>query len=324
MKNLIIVITALLSLCLPGNVFSQATINNGNNVSAYIPVRSWETYNHKGSDPWGSFNMEFDEKYPYNKEYKIELVQDAPYLVQNVVMFLMNPDENTSGVIESEEVFTYTHSAVSFNFSFDVPSSSPVGQTQLLKFKIYERVLGLWDWQTTFYYYVNTTCLNSWNFNNFTTLNSADYEASNALTVETTVKPNGGLAEFDAGNSVTLLPDFRSDLSAGGSISVIIDGCGGAFRLANPEINSIESLEELSKVNAVNIYPNPSSGKFSIALPSNEKTLIEVYDMKGGKVFSGESESELHELNLTDYPKGVYIVNIISNSNQCSKKIVLE
>lgn len=72
------------------------------------------------------------------------------------------------------------------------------------------------------------------------------------------------------------------------------------------------------------VYPNPGSGIFTLQFGSDTRSNVEVYDALGKKVKSFEQRGEKATLDLSDYPKGIYIVNVISNGRKTSKKIVLE
>lgn len=92
----------------------------------------------------------------------------------------------------------------------------------------------------------------------------------------------------------------------------------------SPE-GTITSIKDIINLNdQIVIAPNPSNGLFTINLPSDEKTKIEVYDMKGVNVISTESTSDKYQINLSEQPKGIYIVNITTPSNRYSKKIIVE
>jgi len=92
-------------------------------------------------------------------------------------------------------------------------------------------------------------------------------------------------------------------------------------------IQNIDSLPEclssapISKKNpeGVSIYPNPNKDILYIDLPGNENYLIEIFDIKGRKVFETNGKSNKITINTNGFPKGDYLINIktekISNFN---------
>jgi hypothetical protein len=66
------------------------------------------------------------------------------------------------------------------------------------------------------------------------------------------------------------------------------------------------------------IYPNPTNGNFSIK--GNKIKGVEVINMSGNIVFS----SKQTEINLSDLPKGIYIIKIFSDFHITTKKLILE
>ncbi len=93
-------------------------------------------------------------------------------------------------------------------------------------------------------------------------------------------------------------------------VSVVKDAVSGTTGLAN----------ELSK--SVNIYPNPTHGKFVID-GLDESTTIEIFDA-GGQVILQKTISPIeNHLDLTGVEKGVYNVRLISSNGTFTKRIVL-
>lgn len=76
--------------------------------------------------------------------------------------------------------------------------------------------------------------------------------------------------------------------------------------------------------NAIAIYPNPSNGLYNVELSNETTASIEVYNVLGKLVQSIPQADSKTMIDLTGFPKGVYLVNIFSNGEQTSKKIILE
>lgn len=74
------------------------------------------------------------------------------------------------------------------------------------------------------------------------------------------------------------------------------------------------------------VFPNPSTGIFTISPADFKEGLMEVYDMTGKKVYTSlmNAESGNQTIDLSGYSKGIYLLNFISNEHTISKRIVLE
>lgn len=75
--------------------------------------------------------------------------------------------------------------------------------------------------------------------------------------------------------------------------------------------------------NEVSIYPNPTNGRFFIS--SNEKLkLLLIYDLLGVLVKSISVNYLSDIIDLNEFEKGVYIIDIISENGKTSKKLIIE
>ncbi len=79
---------------------------------------------------------------------------------------------------------------------------------------------------------------------------------------------------------------------------------------------------------AVSLYPNPTSGIFSINMPAaKEGYAINVYDVTGKQVFSSNGKTaqmETLSYDLSHLGKGIYNINISKGSQVSSQKIIIE
>ena len=246
-------------------------------------------------------------------------------MVQNIQMRLLTVTGSSSSTSfpGSEDPFTWTENT-GFAFTFDMPSTTPIGQTQLVKFRVYRRVWPGWDWQTTFYCYINTVCTDAYTFGTGT-LSGLDYEASNYINVSTAVNPNGGTTELDGGQSVSLLPGFSSNLSGGGSILALIDGCGGAYKPGGTTGLNSSSENAFEGNIPVAVAPNPSTGIFTITSNRKEEVALEVLDMFGRSIrktiLKGNAS---YQLDLSGYTKGIYLLKLNSEGKTQIQKMVLQ
>ena len=73
------------------------------------------------------------------------------------------------------------------------------------------------------------------------------------------------------------------------------------------------------------VYPNPSSGKFTISSKSNISA-IEIYNILGERVYSDSkfNYQTSNNIDLSDQGKGIYIINIYEGKLMYIRKIVLQ
>jgi hypothetical protein len=108
-----------------------------------------------------------------------------------------------------------------------------------------------------------------------------------------------------------------------GTYSVIItkNGCSDTSFCYN--VSSV-GISENNFSNDISIYPNPSNGKFQLSSGSLQfiKTSnIEIYNMQGRKVY--QSEITKSEIDLSNQPKGMYLIKIVNNQLITTKKILI-
>lgn len=89
--------------------------------------------------------------------------------------------------------------------------------------------------------------------------------------------------------------------------------------------NTVNSLYENSIQKEINIYPNPSTGRFFLSaknFPVNNGIIVNIYDLLGNKMDRFDFRDKT-ELDLTHYKKGVYIIIFRTVKGLYMEKIVL-
>jgi hypothetical protein len=85
--------------------------------------------------------------------------------------------------------------------------------------------------------------------------------------------------------------------------------------------------ELLGSENDIEIFPNPSSGIFTIhsQTVSSDDQFIEVYNMLGAKVHSSvKSKLSAYTVDLSNQPKGVYFIKVYRGSKSTTRKIIVQ
>ncbi len=136
--------------------------------------------------------------------------------------------------------------------------------------------------------------------------------------------------------SGTLLPaeplsGFNGENSTGTWTLTVTDGFnldGGSISAWSLSICSTLGIQENS-FQDFSLYPNPNNGSFTVKFSTNnsEDVLIDVYDMRGRKIYNNEFSNTgtfNESIDLNTIQTGVYLVSITSGDTKLVKRIVVE
>lgn len=82
---------------------------------------------------------------------------------------------------------------------------------------------------------------------------------------------------------------------------------------------TIVSVNELDGRNMLSVYPNPSSGIFTVVMNHLNQTRYEIYDITGHRIENGFSTSKQFTINILDLPAGVYLLRIHDTTHLLKK-----
>jgi hypothetical protein len=85
--------------------------------------------------------------------------------------------------------------------------------------------------------------------------------------------------------------------------------------------NSGSGIQAIQEPPAVRVFPNPSTGKFSIDFPSNETINIQVYNIMGAMILQ---QQNTNEIDLSGAAKGLYLVKIYAGSKIYNTKVLIQ
>jgi len=93
-------------------------------------------------------------------------------------------------------------------------------------------------------------------------------------------------------------------------------------------VDHMITVKEINNDNFFEIYPNPSNGVFTINLKNGniQNYRISVLNQLGMKVYSDKIiklNNRLYQIDLSNYAKGIYFINISGNQINVMKKIVI-
>ena len=86
----------------------------------------------------------------------------------------------------------------------------------------------------------------------------------------------------------------------------------------------IYGLEDIEQ-KGLYIYPNPASDKLIIKSEQlSEKIDVEIFNMKGQRIYADEKQQiNYFEIDVANWPEGVYLVLIAAGANQLFEKIMV-
>lgn len=155
-----------------------------------------------------------------------------------------------------------------------------------------------------------------------------EFDPSNNLTGTTpaTVSASGNNIANDYNNNIYVSGTF-SDTATFGSTTLLASA--GNYFLAKMNRNSSAniSVNNISEnPDAMSIFPNPSTGKFSIQtnMPS-QNTEICIFNLSGRCVYhQGVTKPEDFQIDMSKHSKGVYIIEVANAEKRVSQKIVVQ
>jgi len=105
----------------------------------------------------------------------------------------------------------------------------------------------------------------------------------------------------------------------------ILSGGKQKFSLVVSGIQQTAGIESLNK-DRVSIWPNPATSMINIKLSDSHtsKSEINLYDSLGRIIASELTLSNEHVIDVTDFPKGLYILKIHNNGEVYTEKILIK
>lgn len=96
--------------------------------------------------------------------------------------------------------------------------------------------------------------------------------------------------------------------------------------LTNATQTPAASVTEADMADALQVFPNPSTGVFTVSLANTADGIVEVFDVLGKKVETVNlvAGTDTYSIDLSGYAKGIYVVNVTAAGVKQSRKIVLQ
>jgi hypothetical protein len=86
------------------------------------------------------------------------------------------------------------------------------------------------------------------------------------------------------------------------------------------EINTVLKAEEKN----ILVYPNPGNDLFSIETGSDEPSYLNIMNISGQVVYQETLTQSKSSIDLSELPKGVYMIKISNEKSSTLRKLVIE
>ena len=151
------------------------------------------------------------------------------------------------------------------------------------------------------------------------TINSCDSSIVTTLTVNPTYTSNvsdsicsGDTYTFPDGTTATTATIHTSHFST-------VESCDSSI-VTTLTINCTVGINETINNNSFSIYPNPTSGQFTIGLPADNSTII-VTNLLGQPILKTQTTQKTANLQLDN--NGVYIIYVTTKQGTTTRKLVV-
>ena len=84
------------------------------------------------------------------------------------------------------------------------------------------------------------------------------------------------------------------------------------------------SIEDVSMINSITIYPNPVSDRLFVSVKSAEDITIAVSDVLGNEVLRGSGQKLESGIDVGAWPRGMYYLRVTSSNGQSVRGLVLQ
>ena len=141
-----------------------------------------------------------------------------------------------------------------------------------------------------------------------------------------TVIPGAGVDpytyEWDTGDSTMTV----NGLAAGSYMVTVSDrfGCSDVIEVT---VDVVSAIEEVENITNIELYPNPTTGLATLKIDFIEAVdaQIQLVNLMGQVLFhrvDTNVESAQYELDLNNYPSGLYMVRVVMDNQIHTEKLI--
>jgi hypothetical protein len=137
-----------------------------------------------------------------------------------------------------------------------------------------------------------------------------------------TISPSGAATYTFSGGSAVVSPSATTVYTVSGTSAA---GCAANSATVTIVVTTCAGIQnKLADDLSITIYPNPSNGQFTIDAGNLDLNWIEVKDATGKILISKAIKNSIVELNLLNYPNGVYFIKVNASHGYQTFKMIKE
>ncbi len=162
--------------------------------------------------------------------------------------------------------------------------------------------------------------------------NTTDASGSSVSDGSVTVSATGGTGVLDytlnPGNINNSTGVFESLLPGDYTVDVTDDNLCGPVTSSTLSVSSPDGIDDYFSDERIRIYPNPTSGRLFIKTEYEGDFVIQLVNVSGGIVYAKNlnlfGEENLKEINVANYPKGIYFIRLYNKEVSINRKIIIQ
>ncbi len=134
------------------------------------------------------------------------------------------------------------------------------------------------------------------------------------------------IGKFSADDGAPVPPELQpvTATNAAGALTFVFHSDGSVSRAGWEAIIDCTPLAIDEFNNAVGIYPNPNTGIFTIKLNQMDQAQVKIYTTTGKMIYNETMHSDILNVDLRSYARGVYFVRVNSGDMTIVKKLIKE
>ncbi len=127
-------------------------------------------------------------------------------------------------------------------------------------------------------------------------------------------------------NSMGTIPDYNWTSLPVTSHTTKFQVNAGSAVVVKFNCQNVTSVIDNSGKNkhVLNLYPNPASGKLTVITGTSEHSLFSIYNLQGQILLQQQVQQAKADIDVSELPKGVYILKLNCNSGAETGKIIKE
>jgi uncharacterized protein (TIGR02145 family) len=139
------------------------------------------------------------------------------------------------------------------------------------------------------------------------------------VNIFSTLGENGLWWTTTAYNSSTLWTTYLWNMSTGVDHNPAPKNYGLSIRCVR---DVFSGHEDIGIARQISLYPNPAANNILIDYPGNDDLQVQLYTISGAFVTQHKLSRQSNEIDLSQLPKGIYIVKIIAAGRTLQKKLI--